>query len=571
MIGKGLPVSRGKTVSKAMIVKKPPQTDRNKRLEGEASDAIKKVDLAMENIIQEMQEKELRYQNGDETMKLEIVQMQKTMVSDQVFYDKICRVIHQGYSPEAAVYRCVEEQCEMLLAIGDEYLAERVEDFRDVGDRLICGILGIHYPDLSKLSEEVILVGENIPPSLLADGDRDKIKGLVMIQGSKTAHVCILAANMGIPAVVGCQEAAGVKDGEMMFLDAASGEIVFQMSEEMLIDAQENVKEYQKKLSALKPYGNKKAVTKDGTRIMLLANIMDAGVMDQVAESGMDGIGLFRTEFLYMNRKKLPTEMEQYSIYKSVGKRIYPSPVTVRTIDIGGDKEVEALHLSKEENPFLGYRAIRICLDQKEILEEQCRAILRASVHGKFQIMFPMISSMEELDGALAILEKVKKEFTRDGISYDTGILTGMMVEVPSVAIMAREFIKKVDFFSIGSNDLTQYTLAVDRQNEKISHLYDYFHPSVLRLIAGTIRACQEAQKPCSLCGEMAADDLAIPILLGLGLRKFSVNPSSALMVKHLLSMCDLAQMEKLAENALKADSAASVRRMLKEALKEHV
>lgn len=422
----------------------------------------------------------------------------------------------------------------------------------------------IGYPDLSNLDEEVIVTGENIPPSLLADGDSSKICGLLMEKGSKTAHVCILAANMGIPVLVGCKGLKEIENREVVFLNAVEGYAKCAMSGEELIQAQQNVREYQKKVEELQIYKKRPAVTKDGKKIELHANIMDTGHLDQVIENGLDGIGLFRTEFLYMNRNTLPGEMEQYAVYKNVVMKMAPHVVTIRTMDIGGDKEVEALQLPQEQNPFLGYRAIRICLDRTDLFKTQLRAILRASIHGKIQMMFPMISSMEELDRALGILESVKEELNKEGVAYDINMPIGIMVEVPSTAVMADAFIKKVDFFSIGSNDLTGYTIAVDRQNEKMEKLYDYFHPSVLKLIEITIKACKDEGKSCSLCGEMAADPMAVPVLIGMGLRKFSVNSAAASRVKKELEKWDVDMAEKLVFQIKNLDSAVKIKDVLR-------
>ncbi|CUX38384.1 phosphoenolpyruvate--protein phosphotransferase [Clostridium sp. C105KSO13] len=565
MVRKGITAFDGKVVGKALVIQEPPKVNPETKRTGTEAEVVTSVKQAIAEIAKDMEHKIARYQGLDATMKLDIVNMQKTMLTDQVFLDNIQNAVHEGYNAEASVYRCVKEQCDMLESLGDSYLAERAEDFRDVGNRLIYEILGIHSFDLSVLEQDVILVGENIPPSLLADGDEKHIKGMLMTKGSKTAHVCILAANMGIPSLVGCVDVEGLKDGENIFLDASTGSVRYGLSEQEIVEAKQDVLQYQDELRVMRNYKYKAAETKDGTRIQLLANIVDISGIQRMLEVGADGVGLFRTEFLYMNKQNLPTEMEQFSIYKSVAQKLTPMPVTIRTMDIGGDKEVESLHLAKEENPFLGYRAIRICLNQTEILREQLRAILRASVYGKIQIMFPMISCMEELDQVLQILAEVKEELKKEGVAFDQEVPTGMMVEVPSVAVMAEHFIKKVDFFSIGSNDLTQYTVAVDRQNEKISGLYDYFHPAVLSLIQNTIQACHKTKKPCSLCGEMAADIQAIPLLLGMGLRKYSVNPSSVLKVKKILANCSEKQAEKLASTACEAYSATAVRKLINE------
>lgn len=564
MIQKGIVAVSGKAIGKAFVLCGIPQITGEEKSRCEKEVAVQHIRKVIDSLAEIMEKKLCNSKMNINDMQKEIIEMQRTILTDKIFYDNIICEVMKGYSPEAAVYRCVEEQCKMLEALDDSYLAERVGDFRDVGERLICGLLGIEYPDLSNLDEEVIVIGENVPPSLLADGDSSKICGLLMEKGSKTAHVCILAANMGIPVLVGCKGLKEIENREVVFLNAVEGYAKCAMSGEELIQAQQNVREYQKKVEELQIYKKRPAVTKDGKKIELHANIMDTGHLDQVIENGLDGIGLFRTEFLYMNRNTLPGEMEQYAVYKNVVMKMAPHVVTIRTMDIGGDKEVEALELPQEQNPFLGYRAIRICLDRTDLFKTQLRAILRASIHGKIQMMFPMISSMEELDRALGILESVKEELNKEGVAYDINMPIGIMVEVPSTAVMADAFIKKVDFFSIGSNDLTGYTIAVDRQNEKMEKLYDYFHPSVLKLIEITIKACKDEGKSCSLCGEMAADPMAVPVLIGMGLRKFSVNSAAASRVKKELEKWDVDMAEKLVFQIKNLDSAVKIKDVLR-------
>lgn len=564
MIQKGIVAVTGKAIGKAFVLCGVPQITGEEKNGCEKEEAIQHIRKVIDSLAEIMEKKLCDSKLNINAMQKEIIEMQRTILTDQVFYDNIVCEVMKGYSPEAAVYRCVEEQCKMLEALADPYLAERAGDFHDVGERLICGLLGIEYPDLSNLDEEVIVVGENIPPSLLADGDSSRICGLLMEKGSKTAHVCILAANMGIPVLVGCPGIKEIENRDTVFLNAVEGYAKHVMSGEELIQAQQNVKEYQEKVEELQIYQKRSAVTKDGEKIELHANIMDTCHLEKVIENGLDGIGLFRTEFLYMNRKSLPGEMEQYAVYKNVVTKMAPHVVTIRTMDIGGDKEVEALGLPQEQNPFLGYRAIRICLDRIDLFKTQLRAILRASIHGKIQMMFPMISCMEELDRALEILETVKEELNKEGVAYDINMPIGIMVEVPSTAVMADAFIKKVDFFSIGSNDLTGYTIAVDRQNEKMENLYDYFHPSVLKLIEIIIKACKNEGKSCSLCGEMAADPMAVPVLIGMGLRKFSVNAAAASGVKRELEKWSVDKAEKLVLQIKNLDSAVKIKDVLR-------
>lgn len=567
MMCKGIAAARGKALAEAMLIETMLHFDFEKKSKESIQTEIARVKNAISQIDRQMELQEERMRKRGETMQFEMVQMQRTMLRDGVFFENVKCEIEKGFAADSAVFRCIEEQCSMMENIGDEYLAARAEDFRDIGNRIIYSILGKRYPDIENLKKDVILVGENIPPSLLVSGNRNKIKGILLSKGSKTAHVCILASNMGIPAVVGCEGIEKIKNETMLFLDGITGKVFWELDVEELKEASKVVLRYQEKQQVLEKYKNRKGITKDGISIQVLANIMDADATVKALEVGAEGVGLFRTEFLYMGRQTLPTEQEQFLVYKQAADVMKEKMVVIRTMDIGGDKDAEALRLNKEENPFLGYRAIRICLDKKELFITQIKAILRAAVYGNVRIMFPMISCMEELDQALLCVEQAKKELDDDKEKYDKTVPVGMMVEVPSVAVMASAFIKKVDFCSIGSNDLTQYTLAVDRQNEKISPLYDYFDPGVLSLIQGTIKACLEAGKECSLCGEMAADPLAIPILIGMGLKKFSVNPSMIPLVKHLLALCEFDELQMSTKQIIQNDKRTKIKEEIKSLL----
>ena len=395
------------------------------------------------------------------------------------------------------------------------------------------------------------------------------VKGLIMAKGSKTSHVAILAANMGIPAVLGCGNIQSLQNGQFVFLDAVSGMVYSDLSDEEIRQAREEDVRYSNKLKQLSVFKNRESITRDGKRIHVLANIMDASVTDKLMEYGADGVGLFRTEFLYMNRETMPSEEEQFVIYQNIAKKLKGKPLTIRTMDIGADKTASCLKMEKEENPFLGYRAIRICLDRPEILKVQLSAALRASAFGKIKIMFPMISGLEELDKTLTILNEVKMELGKKKILFDESVQIGIMIEVPSAAVLADKFIKKVDFFSVGSNDLTQYTLASDRLNGKVSHLYSHLNPAVLRLIQITIDAVNQNHKICSVCGEMASDPIALPILIGMGLKDISVNPPSVLLMKNLISMSDQSRFAALAEKTVQAETPHQVRSLVEDAVSE--
>lgn len=483
----------------------------------------------------------------------EMLEMQAVMLRDGPFQSGIRAYLTQGYSLAAAVERSAADQQEAILATGDPYLMERVSDVADMATRLEYAVWGRAYPDLSGLDRDAIVVAEDLQPSMLVSADPDRLKGMVLGGASRTSHIAILAAGRELPAVVGCgdltalaKEIGECPDGEL-FLDAEGGTVSFGMAEAERVGAVERVARWRRERSALEVYRDCVCVTADGKRVWLYGNIMEAGAADKVNEYGGDGVGLFRTEFLYMNRSTLPGEEEQFGHYRAAARKLAGKSITIRTMDIGADKQTPALDLGREENPFLGFRAIRVCLARPELFRTQLRAILRASAFGKVKIMFPMISRMAELDRALELLEAAKAELRSEGKAFDEEIKVGIMVEVPSVAILARDFIRKVDFFSIGSNDLTQYTLAVDRMNDKIAPLYDGLDRAVLGLIHNVVRAVEEAGtgKTCSLCGELGADPSAIPILLGLGLRHISVNPSAILRTKKLISGLNADELRK--------------------------
>ncbi len=569
MIIKGIATSPGKALGKVMIVQEIPKADPEQKRTVSKEEAISSVDSSVLELSETMKKLIDQYHTQGEHIKATLMETHYTMLRDRLFHDGIFKSIGEGYSAPAAVARSVEEQCRLLDSLGDSLIRERIDDFRDIGNQLICQIIGQNYPDLSNLKEEVILVARNLPPSLLANSNSKKIAGLLLGNGSRTSHVSILASNMGIPTVVGCGDISILENGKRIYLDAVAGQVTYNITADEIAFAKKEIEKYHDRMLKLQMFTQTAGCTADGVRVHVLGNIMDTSTTDKLIQDGADGVGLFRTEFLYMNRDKLPSEDEQFAIYKNIAEKLGSKPLTVRTMDIGGDKEVKSLSLPSEANPFLGYRAIRICLDKTDILTDQLRAALRASVYGNVKIMFPMISNMDELDRALEIFEQVKKELLHDNLPFDKNVQVGIMVEVPSVAVMANQYIQKIDFFSIGSNDLTQYTLAVDRLNEKISNLYDYFNPGVLTLIANIIHICNHAGKICSLCGEMAADKLALPLLLGFGLRNFSVNPSSILMVKNLLSMCDTNKLGVLAQKALEMESAGQVRSMVQNYLSD--
>ncbi|MDR2878480.1 MAG: phosphoenolpyruvate--protein phosphotransferase [Fusobacteriales bacterium] len=427
----------------------------------------------------------------------------------------------------------VNEYCEMISQLDDPYLREREADLKDVGKRWLKNILGIRMKDLSNLDPETVVVAYDLTPSDTAQLDLINAVGFITEIGGKTSHSAIMARSLELPAVVGVKDALKeLADGASIVMNGEVGDIIIEPDADTLKDYTEKRADYLKEKEELKKLIHEEAVTEDGHKVELWGNIGSPEDIDAVLEAGATGVGLYRTEFLFMNSDHLPTEDEQYKAYRVVAEKLQGKPVTIRTMDIGGDKELPYMDLPKELNPFLGWRAIRISLVKQDIFKTQLRAILRASAYGQVKIMYPMVTSINEVRKANEILDECKRELDEIGKKYDKDIKVGIMVETPSVAIISYKFAKEVDFFSIGTNDLTQYFLAVDRGNELVASLYDSFNPAVLEAIQKVIDAGHDRNITVSMCGEFAGDRRATELLLGMGLDAFSMSASSVLQVK---------------------------------------
>lgn len=437
-------------------------------------------------------------------------------------------------------------------SMDNEYMRERAADIRDVSTRVLKHMLAIKSVDLSILEEEIILVANDLTPSQTATMDKEKVLGFLTNIGGCTSHTAIMARTLNIPAVVGLKNITEeVHDGEYVVFNGDSGEVLINPSSEEIDKYKKKKEEYKKLLLELQSLKVQTTRTLDDKKINLAGNIGTPNDIKGLERNGAEGVGLYRTEFLYMDRNSLPTEEEQFLSYKTVLEALNPKPVVIRTLDVGGDKELPYLKIDKEMNPFLGYRAIRLCLNEQKIFRIQLRALLRASIYGNLKIMFPMISSLEELLAAKEILNEVKLDLDQDGIAYVPNIEIGMMIEVPSAAIISDILAKHVDFFSIGTNDLIQYTCAVDRMNEKISYLYNPLHPGVLRLIKMVIDNGHKEKIWVGMCGEMAGDKKLIPILLGMGLDEFSMCSISILPARKLINSLRYSDMKKIADTVL--------------------
>jgi phosphotransferase system enzyme I (PtsI) len=448
----------------------------------------------------------------------------------------------------------------MFEAMDNEYMKERAADIRDVTKRVLAHLLGVKISNPSLISEEVIIIAEDLTPSDTAQLNRQYVKGFATDIGGRTSHSAIMARSMEIPAVVGTKQVTTeIQNGDIVIIDGLDGHVIVNPSEDVLAQYEEKRARYEAQKAEWAKLVHEKTVTNDGYHVELAANIGTPDDVKGALENGAEGIGLYRTEFLYMGRSELPTEEEQFEAYKTVLERMEGKPVVVRTLDIGGDKELPYLDLPKEMNPFLGFRAIRLCLEMQDMFRTQLRALLRASVYGNLKIMFPMIATLDEFRQAKAILLEEKEKLQREGVPVADDIEVGMMVEIPAAAVLADQFAKEVDFFSIGTNDLIQYTMAADRMNERVSYLYQPYNPAILRLISNVIDAAHKEGKWAGMCGEMAGDAIAIPILLGLGLDEFSMSATSILRARSQMKKLSKEEAASFKETVLSMSTAEEV------------
>jgi len=521
----------------------------------------------------EMEEK--RLQDAVEKSRKELIKVQEKAMKDfgedkaKIFGTYLLVLEDPGFIDSAfekireekvnAEY-AISEVRDMFIALfqsmEDDYMKERVADIKDVSSRIIRHILGIKNIDLSCLEEEVILVAHDLTPSDTAIMDKTKVLGFATNIGGKTSHTAIMAKSLEIPAVVGLKDITDrVEDGDFIAFNGSTGEIIINPDDKTIEIFKQLKTKYKKVKEELQGLIGKVTKTVDGRAVELVSNMGSVKDISGILNNDAEGVGLYRTEFLYMESEEAPSEEVQFEAYKTVLEALKNKPVVIRTLDIGGDKKLPYLKIEEEMNPFLGYRAIRLCLDKKDLFKTQLRALLRASIYGNLKIMFPMISSLQELSSAKAILEEVKMELKEEKVSYSENIEVGMMIEVPSAAVISDILAKYVDFFSIGTNDLIQYTCAVDRMNEKITHLYNQFNPAVLRLIKLVIDNAHKAGKWVGMCGESAGDERMIPILLGMGLDEFSMSPISILSARKLINSLKYEDAKQIAEKVLSLET----------------
>ena len=568
----GIPASPGIVFGKALVLKEEKIVlDTQKISEDQVEAEVARFYAGREAAVEQLNSIHQRALKSLGEEKAAIFEGHLMILEDEELEEEIIDYLHSNkVNASVAASKIIDQQVEMLSEIDDEYLKERAGDIRDIGNRLIKNILGMHIVDLGDITEESILVAYDLTPSETAQLNLEKVLGFITDIGGRTSHTSIMARSLELPAIVGTNDVtARVNTGDYLILDAVNNRVYVNPTQaeiEELKTLEAKLAEEKAELAKLKDLP---AVTLDGHKVDVVANIGTIRDCEGAHRNGAEGVGLYRTEFLFMDRDQLPSEEEQFIAYKEVVEAMEGRLVVLRTMDIGGDKELPYLNLPKEMNPFLGWRAVRIALDRREILHAQLRAVLRASAFGKLAVMFPMIISVEEIRELKSVLETLKAELRAEGKAFDENIQVGVMVETPSAAVNAKFLAKEVDFFSIGTNDLTQYTLAVDRGNELISHLYNPMSPSVLGLIKQVIDASHAEGKWTGMCGELAGDERATLLLLGMGLDEFSMSAISVPRIKKLIRHVNYQEVKALADEALQKPTAAEIEQLIQAFLAE--
>lgn len=528
---------------------------------------LKKLDEALNSVIEETKNSIERIEKEENDERLQIMQAYLMILEDETLVEKTKMMIKdEKINSIYATKKGLDELIENFKNIDNEYLAERAKDIEDIKNRIIAKLLNKEERKLENFEPNTIIVTEELTTSDTSNINLKNVAGIISEIGGTNSHVSIIARNKQIPMTIGVEGVANkIKNGDSVIINGETGDIYINPSKEEIEKYINQQKDEQEEKIRLEAYKNKLAKTKDEYQVEISCNIGKPADLEDALNAGADGIGLFRTEFLFMDSKQMPTEEEQFESYKKVAEIMKDKLSIIRTLDVGGDKDIPYLNLEKEDNPFLGYRAIRLCLENVELFKIQIRAILRASNYGNLAIMFPMISTIEELRKAKAIVEECKKELDSQNILYNPNIKVGMMIEIPASAIMADSFAKECDFFSIGTNDLIQYTLAAERGNPKIANLYTKNHPAVVRLIKHTIEAAHDNGIFCGMCGEAASNIHYIPLLIGLGLDEFSMNSSAILETKKIITELNKKDCEILVEKVLNCVSDKEVEQILKE------
>ncbi len=552
-------ISRGRVV---VLGQDQPEPVRRQLEEAEVVSEIERLEAALVRTRHEVQELQQRVAQALGAKDAGIFEVHLLILEDPVLLNESSRRIREGrINADAAFGEVARQYVEMLGAVDDPFFRERAADIRDVTQRVSNHLAGRGRRDAPPvLDEPAVIVSHDLNPSTTAQLDRTKVLGFATDVGSRTSHTAILATSMGIPAVVGLHDISKhVTTGQHVLLDGHTGTVFLNPTDQTLFEYGQLARRRVQFEERLKEIRDQPAVTLDGSRVVLSANLELAEDSESVREAGAEGVGLFRTEYLYLQGEQIPDEEAQYQAYRRVAESVSPDTAIIRTLDIGGDKFIAHLEMPQEVNPFLGWRAIRFCLQRRDLFRTQLRAILRASAHGSVKLMYPMISGLEELQQANALLEECREELRNEGVAFDPAMEVGAMIEIPSAVLVADRLAEHVKFFSIGTNDLIQYTLAIDRLNDRIAHLYEPTHPAVLRLIRMTVDAAHRHGLWVGVCGEMAGDPVMVPLLLGLGVDELSAAPASVPRIKHLVRRCRISEARELAEWSLEQSSGGPV------------
>ena len=561
---KGIAASDGVAIAKAYLLVEPDLSFTNEKITDTDAE-IKKFRNALEASKIELTKIRNNAEKSLGADKAAIFDAHLLVLDDPELIQPIeDKIANEKVSAPEALNEVTTQFITIFESMDNEYMRERAADIRDVSKRVLAHLLGVELPNPSMIDESVVIIGNDLTPSDTAQLNKEFVQGFVTNIGGRTSHSAIMSRSLEIAAVVGTKSITHeVKQGDMVIVDGITGDVIIDPTEDELIAYQNKRERFFEDKKELQKLRDAETVTVDGEHAELAANIGTPDDLYGVMENGAEGIGLYRTEFLYMGRDQMPTEDEQFEAYKKVLETMKDKRVVVRTLDIGGDKELPYLNLPNEMNPFLGYRAIRLCLDQQDIFRTQLRALLRASAYGKLNIMFPMVATIKEFRDAKAILLEEKDKLTSEGQEVADDIEVGIMVEIPSTAALADIFAKEVDFFSIGTNDLIQYTMAADRMSERVSYLYQPYNPAILRLVKQVIEASHKEGKWTGMCGEMAGDETAIPLLLGLGLDEFSMSATSILKARRQINGLSKNEMTELANRAINCATQDEVKELV--------
>ncbi|HWW02235.1 MAG TPA: phosphoenolpyruvate--protein phosphotransferase [Candidatus Acidoferrum sp.] len=562
---RGIPVSAGVCRGKILVLhRNRPSIARRLVAEPQLPEEVSRLERALVETRHQILDVQRRVSEAMGAEEGSIFDAHLLVLEDRTLMDEVVRLIQkEKVNAEYAFHSVAERYAATLGAIEDDYLRERATDMRDVTARVLNNLLGLDADvDLRHLKEPCIIISHDLTPSNTAQLDKRNVLGFATDVGSKTSHTAIMARSLRIPAIVGLKDAsAQLQTGEYALLDGFTGVIIANPTDQTLFEYGQIIRKQVTLQEKLRDVVLKPAVTLDGHRVFLSANIESPSDAEAVKANGAEGVGLFRTEYLFINRELPPGEEQQYQAYREAARALKPLPVVIRTMDLGGDKLLAHMPVPvpREMNPFLGWRAIRFCLQERDIFREQLRAILRASAEGNIKIMFPMISGLEELKEAIALVEEFKAELRQENIAFDEHLEIGAMIETPSAVMVADALAKRLKFFSIGTNDLIQYSLAVDRMNEKIAHLYEPTHPAIVRLIKATVDAAHNQKVWVSVCGEMASDPVLAPLLLGLGVDELSVAPPLVSPVKFLVRRLKMSEAKEVADFALQCESTSEI------------